>query len=153
MKEILGETGLMSGLTSCGAMRAGVGRAILRVHFFISSDNLFNAPSPAPPSPPPPPHCAPACSCTAAPKGEWRQTGDPQAAAVCPSPPSCGPSVHSDLTYILAPREGQGWMDHPCLLLSGRRFIGIVARLLGRHHIHLGVRMFIWIFIVTVLQM
>lgn len=111
----------------------------------------------APPKMKKPHHCAPPPQLPApGPLLVWESgsnQGTPRKQLGATVSPPRDPSVHSGLTYILAPGEGQGWMDHPCLLLSGRWLVGIVASLLRGHHIHLRVRMLIWIFIVTVLQM
>lgn len=80
---------------------------------------------------------------------EWEAGRGPQAAArfvptlqSWPSHLPMGlegrvPRSAGDLTYVLAPGEGQGWVNRPGLLLYRRRFVAVIGILLGGHHVHL----------------
>ena len=67
-------------------------------------------------------------------------------------PEGRAPKVRQGLTDILAPGEGQGRVNCPCLLLRRWWLVAVVPGLLGWQHVHLWVRVLIWVFIIAVLQ-
>lgn len=55
-----------------------------------------------------------------------------------PCPAGWAPRVWGGcLTYVLAPGEGQGWVNGSRLLLRGRRLVTIVPGLFRGEHVHL----------------